>query len=62
MIFDRYKKNLKLENNFVYSYNTKVAEIIDDNLIVNNYYSVTTSKHVNHVAKKLNLNLIKNYE
>lgn len=61
MIFDKYKKNLRVENNFIYSYDTKVAEIVNEDIIVKKYYSRTTSKHINYVAYILKLNVIKNY-
>jgi len=56
----RYKQNLCLINNNVYSYNTNVARIKGDNLIILGYWSPTTSKHINYVAKYLNLKLINN--
>jgi len=56
----RYKQNLCLINNNVYSYSTNVARIKGDNLIVLGYWSPTTSKHINYVAKYLNLKLIDN--
>jgi hypothetical protein len=68
----RYKQNLKVINNKVYSYNTLVAKIKGDKLQKvkwkainkNDIYeqeittSPTTSKHINYVAKELNLKLI----
>ena len=55
----KYKENLKIENNFVISYTTKVAKIENDNLIQLGYWSKTTQKHINYVANELKLNLIK---
>ena len=57
--------NLRVNGNNVYSYDTLVAEIIGDELhkvawrINGMTSSPTTSKHVNYVAKELNLKLIK---
>jgi hypothetical protein len=60
--FDRYKQNLMIINDKVYSYETHVATIEYPNLIVPAWYSVTTSKHINYVATELNLDVIKGYE
>lgn len=61
MNFKRYKQSLSYCSNYVYSYNTKVAIIEDGKLVVNNWYSVTTSKHVSYAARELNLKVVKNY-
>lgn len=61
----RYKQNLKIVGNSVYSYNTHVAEIVGNELrkipwrVNGMSSSPTTSKHINYVARELNLNLIK---
>ena len=55
----KYKQNLRIENEKVISYTTHVATIKEDNLIQLGYWSMTTQKHINYVAKELNLNLIK---
>ena len=57
--FDKYKTNLTKVNDDIYSYSTKVATIDKNNLIQLGYWSVTTQKHINYVAKELNLTLIK---
>jgi len=57
--FDKYKTNLTRVNDDIYSYSTKVATIDKDNLMQLGYWSVTTQKHINYVAKELNLTLIK---
>jgi len=57
--FDKYKTNLTRVNDDIYSYSTKVATIDKNNLIQLGYWSVTTQKHINYVARELNLNLIK---
>ena len=58
---DRYKMNLKTDDNFVYSYNTKVAEIDHLNKVVTplGWWSVTTSKHINYVASEYGYKVIK---
>ena len=62
--FDRYKQNLKMIGNDIYSYNTHVAEIVDNKLHLVNWYvpgvgshSPTTSKHINYVVQQLNLEI-----
>lgn len=61
----RYKQNLKVIGNSVYSYNTPVAEIVGNELhkiawrVNGRSSSPTTTKHINYVANELNLNLIK---
>lgn len=68
----RYKQNLKVVNNKVYSYDTLVAKIKGDTIkkvkwkvwvkgdILDKEIttSPTTSKHINYVAQELNLELI----
>ena len=62
--FDRYKQNLKMVGNDIYSYDTHVAEIVDNKLHLVNWYvpgvgshSPTTSKHINYVVQQLNLEI-----
>jgi|TARA_E500000318_G_C3477763_1_gene179191 hypothetical protein len=61
----RYKQNLNVIGDKVFSYNTLVAEIKGDTLekvawnVGGRTSSPTTSKHINYVAKELNLKLIK---
>lgn len=55
----KYKQNLKIEGNKVISYITHVATIKGGELHQLGYWSMTTQKHINYVAKELNLNLIK---
>jgi len=60
-MLDRYKQNLRVIGNEVYSYNTKVA-IIDSEageLRQLGWWSVTTQKHINYVARELGLKLVK---
>ena len=59
MKLEKYKQNLKIEGNKVISYITHVATIKGDELHQLGYWSMTTQKHINYVAKELNLNLIK---
>ena len=55
----KYKQNLRLEGNKVISYVTHVATIKGNELHQLGYWSMTTQKHINYVAKEFNLNLIK---
>jgi len=56
---DKYKQNLHIDQNNVYSYNTNVATIVNDKLIVLGWWSVTTSKHINYVARELDLDIVR---
>jgi len=62
--FDRYKKNLRLIGNDIISYNTHVAEIKNGKLYKLKWNvrgmtsSPTTTKHINYVARELNLEII----
>ena len=57
---DKYKENLMLIGDEVYSYHTNVASIeYPGKLIQHGWWSVTTQKHINYVADFLNLKLIK---
>jgi len=57
--FNRYKDNLKMVGNDVWSYSTIVARRDGDTLKVLGWWSRTTTKHVNYVANELGLTLIK---
>ena len=59
MKLKRYNKNLKVEGNKVFSYSAHVATIEGSKLIQLGYWSVTTQKHINYVARELNLTLSK---
>ena len=52
--FDKYKQNLRADNNNVFSYDTNVAEIDHANMTINvpKWWSVTTTKHINYVASE----------
>ena len=62
--FDRYKKNLRLIGNDIISYDTHVAEIKNGKLYKLKWNvrgmtsSPTTTKHINYVARELNLEII----
>ncbi len=58
MVLDKYKQNLKVVGDYIYSYDTKVAWIdryTQQVQIAPKYYkySRTTSKHINYVANEL---------
>jgi len=58
--FDRYKQNLKMVGNNIWSYSTKVATIEDGKLKQLGWWSVTTQKHINYAATELGLELDRN--
>tara|TARA_R100001463_G_scaffold6332_6_gene20878 strand:+ start:156 stop:371 length:216 start_codon:yes stop_codon:yes gene_type:complete len=51
---DKYKENLLVSDDNIFSYLTNVAQIDHENrrIIVKKWYSVTTSKHINYVANE----------
>ena len=55
----KYKQNLRIDRDNVFSYNTHVATIKGDKLYQIGCWSMTTQKHINYVASELNLTLIK---
>jgi len=55
----KYKQNLRILGNNVWSYSTIVAKIDGNDLIQLGYWSMTTQKHINYVADELDLILIK---
>lgn len=57
--FDKYKQNLRRKGNNIFSYDTRVAIIKGNELYQMGWWSVTTQKHINYVARELNLKLIK---
>ena len=59
MKLEKYKQNLRIDGNKVISYVTHVATIDGDKLRQLGWWSVTTQKHINYVARELNLELIK---
>ena len=52
------QNNLIVNDNKVYSYDTHVATIEGNKLTVLGYWSRTTTKHINIVAKKYNLTIV----
>ena len=60
MTLPKYKQNLRIDGNNVWSYSTIVAKIDGVDLNQLGYWSMTTQKHINYVAKYYNLNLVKN--
>lgn len=58
---DKYKQNLTISGNDVWSYSTIVAKIDGNDLRQLGYWSQTTQKHINYVANYYNLNLLKSY-
>lgn len=56
--FSRYKENLRMDGDKVYSYSTHVATRRDGKLIIHGWWSVTTSKHINYVAAELGLSKV----
>ena len=59
MRFEKYRENLSKHGDKIYSYDTHVGTIKNNNLIQLGYWSMTTQKHINYAAKELDLTLIK---
>jgi len=61
MTFKKYKKNLKVEGAYVISYDTMVAEInhVTRTVHPQGVWSITTTKHINYVAKELGYGIVK---
>lgn len=57
----KYKDNLKVDSDFVYSYGTKVAEINHSSRTIKplGYWSTTTSKHINYVGSYYGYKVLK---
>lgn len=55
----KYKQNLSIQGNQVWSYTTHVATIAEGKLYQLGYWSQSTQKHINYVANELDLTLIK---
>ena len=60
--FDKYKENLRQVGDEIWSYSTNVATIEYPNLIQHGWWSVTTQKHINYVARELGLTIKKDYD
>jgi len=54
MLLKKYKQNLHLEGDTVYSYGTRVAIIQNDVIEELGYWSATTRKHINYVSYMFN--------
>ena len=52
--FDKYKQNLRATDNYIYSYETKVAEIDHETKTIKplGWWSMRTSKHINYVGSE----------
>ena len=57
----KYKQNLKINGESIFSYKTEVAKIDHKNqeVVQLGYWSVTTQKHINYAAATLGYKLIK---
>tara|TARA_R100000664_G_C2746039_1_gene133782 strand:+ start:503 stop:712 length:210 start_codon:yes stop_codon:yes gene_type:complete len=57
----RYKENLLVSDDAVFSYLTRVAEIDHEKREIKplGWWSVTTSKHINYVARKYDYKVTK---
>ena len=66
--FDKHVQNLREVDNKIYSYNTHVATIVrdtqfeDGHILQHGWWSVTTQRHINYVAKEYNLPVKKDYD
>ena len=64
-IFNKHTKNLKYDNKYIYSYDTKVAEIQGNNAFLSSWgiggktKSNTTTRHIHYACNELNLTLNK---
>ncbi len=56
--FEKYKKNLLIKGNQVWSYKTHVATISNEKLYQLGRFSQTTQKHINYVADVLDLSIV----
>ena len=60
--FNRYRENLRQVGDKIYSYSTNVETVKYPNLIQHGWWSVTTQKHINYVARELGLTIKKDYD
>ena len=60
---NKYKENLLVSDEAIFSYLTKVANINHKlkHITTDKYYSVTTSKHINYIANEYNYKVIRTY-
>jgi len=59
---DKYRENLLVSDDAVFSYLTRVAEIDHEKREINplGWWSVTTSKHINYVAREYDYRVTNN--
>ena len=64
VILNKYKQNLEVDTTYVYSYRTKVGKFYHTNkqIIVDKWWSTTTSKHINYVANEYGYEVTREYE
>ena len=57
---EKYKQNLQVDNFYIYSYDTQVAEIDHTNKLIKKlgWWSSTTSKHINYVGREYNYKVV----
>lgn len=53
------KPNLAIQDNYIISFATKVAEIHEDKIVELGKYSQITSKHIQYVSEQLKLPIVK---
>ncbi len=60
--FDRHKKNLREIGNEIWSYSTHVANLYHEDKQVHQlgWWSVTTQRHINYVAREYGYEVIDN--
>tara|TARA_R100001086_G_scaffold165570_1_gene89653 strand:- start:1281 stop:1517 length:237 start_codon:yes stop_codon:yes gene_type:complete len=60
----KYKENLLVSDDYIFSYLTKVAVIDHENreILVDTWFSSTTSKHINYVGKEYNYKVVTLYQ
>ena len=60
MVLGRYRKNLRVSKDSIFSYGTLVGLINHDlgQVIRLGYWSMTTSKHINYVARFLDYDVV----
>jgi len=59
---EKYKRNLRIDHTYsaikVYSYGTHVATLRGNVMTQHGYWSMTTQKHINYVAKEFGVSSI----
>jgi len=61
---NKYKENLLVSEEAIFSYLTKVAIIdhFNEQIHVKKWYSVTTSKHINYIGREYDYDVINYYK